>query len=266
MITRKTLSRRTMLRGAGTAIALPFFDAMAPALSAATGDIPRRALGKTGVDVSILCFGGAHWGRMEDDAEAIRVLHEAIDAGVTFFDNAWEYNGGRSEELMGRALQGRRQQVILMTKVCSHGRDKKVALQQLDDSLRRLKTDYLDLWQIHDGREACTADAAEIGDREHAAGHFLARELPVARLPGQCGQLHRDLDQRLSIGVPDDGNQKPGRRIDGDADIDVRHEAAADRLAVDLASAALTLVDTAWGTLLASCAALAAYWITSKFA
>ena len=55
-------------------------------------DIPRRALGKTGVDVSILCFGGAHWGRMEDDTEAIRVLHEAIDAGITFLDNAWEYN------------------------------------------------------------------------------------------------------------------------------------------------------------------------------
>ena len=77
-------------------------------------------------------------------------LAEAIDAGVTFLDNAWEYHGGRSEELMGKAIQGRRQQVVLMTKVCSHGRDKKVALQQLDESLRRLKTDYLDLWQIHE--------------------------------------------------------------------------------------------------------------------
>lgn len=121
-----------------------------PAASPATGDIPRRKLGKTGVEVSALCFGGAHWGRMESDAEAIRVLQEAIDAGVTFLDNAWEYNGGRSEELMGKAIQGRRSQVFLMTKVCSHGRDKKVALEQLDDSLRRLKTDYLDLWQIHE--------------------------------------------------------------------------------------------------------------------
>lgn len=137
---------------AGSILALGGSRGLAEALAppATTSEIPRRALGKTGVDVSILCFGGAHWGRMEDDAEAIRVLHEAIDAGVNFLDNAWEYNGGRSEELMGRALQGRRQQVILMTKVCSHGRDKKVALQQLDDSLRRLKTDYLDLWQIHE--------------------------------------------------------------------------------------------------------------------
>lgn len=116
----------------------------------ATGEIPRRKLGKTGVEVSVLCFGGAHWGRMDSEAEAIRVLHEAIDAGVTFLDNAWEYNGGRSEELMGKALQGRRSQVFLMTKVCSHGRDKTVALRQLHDSLRRLRTDYLDLWQIHE--------------------------------------------------------------------------------------------------------------------
>lgn len=112
--------------------------------------IPRRVLGKTGVEVSVLCFGGAHWGRMSTEAEAMRVLHEAIDAGVSFMDNAWEYNGGRSEEWMGKALQGRRHQVFLMTKVCSHGRDKKVAMQQLEESLRRLRTDYLDLWQIHE--------------------------------------------------------------------------------------------------------------------
>lgn len=118
--------------------------------SPVAGEIPRRKLGKTGVEVSALGFGGAHWGRMESDAEAIRLLQEAIDAGVTFLDNAWEYNGGRSEELMGKAIQGRRHNVFLMTKVCSHGRDKKVALQQLEDSLRRLKTDYLDLWQIHE--------------------------------------------------------------------------------------------------------------------
>ena len=118
--------------------------------STTTGEIPKRALGKTGVEVSVLCFGGAHWGRMSREAEAIRVLHEAIEAGVTFMDNAWEYNGGRSEEWMGKALQGRRHQVFLMTKVCSHGRDKKVAMQQLEESLRRLRTDYLDLWQLHE--------------------------------------------------------------------------------------------------------------------
>jgi len=152
-----SLNRRQLLKAfglLGSIVALGgtrgLADALEPARSSAAGEIPKRMLGKTGVQVSALCFGGAHWGRIEDDAEAIRILHEAIDAGVTFLDNAWEYNGGRSEELMGKALQGRRQQVFLMTKVCSHGRDKRVALQQLDESLRRLKTDYLDLWQIHE--------------------------------------------------------------------------------------------------------------------
>ncbi len=152
-----SLNRRQLLKALGvlgSMVALGgtrgLADALEPARLSATGEIPKRLLGKTGVQVSALCFGGAHWGRIEDDAEAIRILHEAIDAGVTFLDNAWEYNGGRSEELMGKALQGRRQQVFLMTKVCSHGRDKRVALQQLDESLRRLKTDYLDLWQIHE--------------------------------------------------------------------------------------------------------------------
>lgn len=152
-----SLNRRQLLKALGLLGSMVALDgtrglaaALEPARSSATGDIPKRMLGKTGVQVSALCFGGAHWGRIEDDAEAIRILQEAIDAGVTFLDNAWEYNGGRSEELMGKALQGRRQQVFLMTKVCSHGRDKRVALQQLDESLRRLKTDYLDLWQIHE--------------------------------------------------------------------------------------------------------------------
>ncbi|MEQ1655893.1 MAG: aldo/keto reductase [Nitrospira sp.] len=152
-----SLNRRQLLKALGvlgSMVALGgtrgLADALEPARSSVTGEIPKRLLGKTGVQVSALCFGGAHWGRIEDDAEAIRILQEAIDVGVTFLDNAWEYNGGRSEELMGKALQGRRQQVFLMTKVCSHGRDKRVALQQLDESLRRLKTDYLDLWQIHE--------------------------------------------------------------------------------------------------------------------
>ncbi len=65
-------------------------------------------------------------------------------------DNAWEYNNHRSEEWMGQALQGRRDKVFLMTKVCTHGRDHKVAMQQLEESLRRLRTDHIDLWQIHE--------------------------------------------------------------------------------------------------------------------
>jgi aryl-alcohol dehydrogenase-like predicted oxidoreductase len=150
------LGRRQMLKALGwlgSAMALKGPQGLAEAVTPRreTSDlVPRRALGKTGVKVSVLCFGGAHWGRMESETEATRVLHEAIDAGITFMDNAWEYNDGRSEEWMGKALQGRRHQVFLMTKVCSHGRNKHVAMRQLEESLRRLRTDYLDLWQIHE--------------------------------------------------------------------------------------------------------------------
>ncbi len=119
-------------------------------LRPAAGEMPRRPFGKTGIEVSALCLGGAHLGRAGSEAEAIRIVHEAVDAGLTFMDNAWEYHNGRAEELMGKALVGRRRQVFLMTKVCSHGRDKNVAMEQLEQSLQRLRTDYLDLWQIHE--------------------------------------------------------------------------------------------------------------------
>ncbi|HYH85208.1 MAG TPA: aldo/keto reductase [Pyrinomonadaceae bacterium] len=115
-----------------------------------SGEIPRRRLGRTGVEVSALALGGYHIALVKTEREAIRIVQEAIDAGLSFMDNAWEYHDGLSEELMGKAIKDRREQVFLMTKVCSHGRDKKTAMRQLEQSLRRLKTDYLDLWQIHE--------------------------------------------------------------------------------------------------------------------
>lgn len=112
--------------------------------------IPQRPLGRTGVNVAALGFGGYHLGLIKDEPEAIRLQHAAIDAGITFLDNAWEYHDGRSEELMGKAIKDRRDQVFLMSKVCTHGRDRHEALRQLEDSLRRLQTDHLDLWQVHE--------------------------------------------------------------------------------------------------------------------
>ncbi len=100
--------------------------------------------------VSALGLGGHAIGRIGNRRDAVRVVHAAVDAGVTFMDNAWEYHKGRSEEVMGEALVNRREQVFLMTKVCTHGRGKREAMRQLEQSLRRLKTDYLDLWQIHE--------------------------------------------------------------------------------------------------------------------
>jgi aryl-alcohol dehydrogenase-like predicted oxidoreductase len=95
-------------------------------------------------------MGGHHLGDLKTIGEAVRLVHEAIDGGVTFFDNCWEYYNGRTENWLGRALAGRRDKVFLMTKVCTHGRGKAVALEQLEGSLKRLKTDHLDLWQIHE--------------------------------------------------------------------------------------------------------------------
>ena len=116
----------------------------------ATDDIPLRPLGMTGVLVSALGLGGYHLGTIDSERSAIRLAHAAIDAGITFLDNAWEYHKGRSETLMGKAIADRRDRVFLMTKLCTHGRDAREAMRQLEQSLRRLKTDYLDLWQIHE--------------------------------------------------------------------------------------------------------------------
>jgi uncharacterized protein len=120
------------------------------ATNSGADQIPRRPLGKTREQVSIIGVGGYHLGTVQSSDLAIRLVQEAVDAGVTFFDNAWEYNDHRSEEWMGLGLQGRRDKVFLMSKVCTHGRDKKVAMQQLEESLTRLGTDHLDLWQIHE--------------------------------------------------------------------------------------------------------------------
>src|SRR3954470_19195566 len=112
--------------------------------------IAQRTFGQHHDRVSIIGLGGYHLGNAKNTTEAVRIVHEAIDAGVNFLDNAWEYHDGESEKRMGRAIADRRDSVFLMTKVCTHGRDAKVALRQLDESLKRLRTDHLDLWQIHE--------------------------------------------------------------------------------------------------------------------
>ena len=112
--------------------------------------IPTRPLGKTGLDVSILGLGGWHIRSIKDDAEAIKIMRTAIDEGITFFDNAWDYHDGAAEELMGKALAqgGYRDKVTLMTKVCA--RDGQGVRKQLEESLKRLQTDVIDVWQFHE--------------------------------------------------------------------------------------------------------------------
>jgi len=111
--------------------------------------IPLREFGKTGVKISALGLGGHHLGDAADEKTAIKIVREAVDGGITFFDNCWEYNRGKSENWMGKGLKGLRDKVFLMTKVCTHGRDATLGMQMLEESLRRLQTDHLDLWQIH---------------------------------------------------------------------------------------------------------------------
>lgn len=114
-----------------------------------TTEIPRRKLGSTGEEVTILGLGGAHISReFVSDDEADRIVRSAVDAGINFLDNSCGYGDGLSEERMGKALRGGcRDKVFLMTKF--DARDKAGALRQLDGSLKRLRTDHLDLWQLH---------------------------------------------------------------------------------------------------------------------
>ena len=123
-------------------------------IPASANGLPMRPLGRTGVNVSLMCLGGWHIGAgklgQPEEAEAIRMMHAAIDEGVNFFDNAWDYHDGYSEEVMGKALAmgGKRNKVFLMTKDCE--RDYEGSKRCLEDSLRRLQTDHLDLWQFHE--------------------------------------------------------------------------------------------------------------------
>ncbi|MFW6164238.1 MAG: aldo/keto reductase [Planctomycetota bacterium] len=116
-----------------------------------------RTLGRAGVKVSTLCLGCMNFGRPTDECESVRVIHQALDAGINFLDTANVYNDGISEQIVGKALQGHRDKVVLATKV--HGRmgdgpndrgnSRYHIMQQVEASLRRLQTDHIDLYQLH---------------------------------------------------------------------------------------------------------------------
>src|SRR6201993_924425 len=111
--------------------------------------IPYRALGSTGQNVSVIGLGGYHLGKQSDPADSIRIIRTGIDEGINFLDNCWDYNGGESEIRMGKALRdGYREKAFLMTKI--DGRTKTAAAVQLNESLRRLQTDRIDLLQFHE--------------------------------------------------------------------------------------------------------------------
>ena len=113
------------------------------------GDMLYRPLGNTGEQVSVLGLGGHHIGRPTDEQEAIRLIRSAIDHGMTFMDNCWDYHDGASEIRMGKALRdGYRAKAFVMTKI--DGRTKQEAAKQIEESLKRLQTDHIDLMQHHE--------------------------------------------------------------------------------------------------------------------
>jgi aryl-alcohol dehydrogenase-like predicted oxidoreductase len=113
-------------------------------------EMPYRTLGSTGERVSAIGLGDWHLGpKLVDKKTVINIVHAAVDRGINFLDNSWDYNDGESEERMGKALKdGYRDRVFLMTKI--DGRSRKAAARQLDESLKRLRTDRIDLVQHHE--------------------------------------------------------------------------------------------------------------------
>ena len=176
--------------------------------------IPLRKFGKHDVQISALGYGGHHLGDAPDEAAAVKLVRDAVDGGVTFFDNCWEYHRGKTEDWMGKGLKGVRDRVFLMTKVCTHGRDKEMAMRMLEESLRRLQTDHLDLWQIHG---VSFDNDPDLFIRKGGAAEALdqARKQGKARFVGFTGHKHPDIHLKmLATGFPFDAVQMPLNAFD----------------------------------------------------
>jgi len=142
------ISRRGFLGFAAASIFLAGADQQAPRTEFRNG-IPYRTLGRTREKVSLVGLGGYHLGQQAEPQESIRIIRAGLDEGVNFLDNCWDYNGGESEIRMGNALRdGYRQKAFLMSKI--DGRTKAAAASQINESLRRLQTDRIDLLQFHE--------------------------------------------------------------------------------------------------------------------
>jgi aryl-alcohol dehydrogenase-like predicted oxidoreductase len=212
---RRQFLHRAGVLGAAVASTAAQALAAVPVTNPGNGLLPRKPFGKTAEKVSILGIGGYTLGDAASLEDATRIVHEAIEAGVNFFDNAWEYQNHRSEEWMGKALKGKRDKVFLMTKVCTHGRGKAVGMKQLEESLKRLDTDHLDLWQVHE----CVYD----NDPDlHFAKDGVIEALDEAKKQGKVryvgftGHKHPDIHLKmLAHDYPFDSVQMPLNPFDG---------------------------------------------------
>lgn len=192
---RRDFLRTTAAAAAVTAVPRAPAQTPAPTRRPESPTMIYRELGRTGERVSAIGLGGFHIGKQSDPADSIRLIRSALDRGITFLDNCWDYNGGLSEVRMGQALRdGYRQRAFLMTKI--DGRDAKTAAQQIEQSLGRLQTDSIDLMQFH---ECIRLDDA---DRIFAPGGALeavlaARQAGKIRYIGFTG--HKDPSVHLRM-------------------------------------------------------------------
>lgn len=168
-----------------------------PAVALANAEMPMVTLGKSGLRVSRFCLGGFHMAKQGQE-NAVRIIHRAIELGVNFLDSAHKYHQGKSDEFYGAALQGGlRKKVILMSK--AEKRTKAEALAQLEDTLRRMRTDYLDLWQCHEVARHDEVDRI-FGPGGSLEAFVLAKKQGKVRHIGFTGHHDYTVHQRLLDG------------------------------------------------------------------
>ncbi len=195
---RREFLRKLGLTTAGLLLASSFGRGIA-AESARTDGIlvPKRKFGRHDEMIPTLAVGG-HALRLASDDEAARIIDTAIEVGATFLDNAWDYHGGQSEELMGKLIKDRRDQFFLMSKVCTHDNsdDYSMAMRMLEESLTRLRTDHLDLWQWH---AVATLDQVKKGfsSKGVVQALFDAKQQGKVRYIGFTG--HTEPDVHLAV-------------------------------------------------------------------
>ena len=173
-----------------------------------SASIATRPFGRHHEPVSMIGVGGGHLVRPSvSEADAVYLIRTAIDEGITFLDTAWDYGDGASERRFGKALAGRRNGVFLMTKVCA--RDRRTALEQLEESLRRLQTDHVDLWQFHECNYDNDPDWLSAPGGALEAG-MIAKETGKTRYLGFTGHKSPHiLRAMLDIDYPWDSCQLP---------------------------------------------------------
>lgn len=186
------MDRRTFARTVAAVLAglgIPSGARGAYPRSLPPSSLPTRRLGRTGLDVPILALGGHHVGRAESEAEARVLVETALEQGIRLFDNAESYQRGKAERWLGAALEGVRPDVLIMTKTHSpRDRSADSARRHLEGSLERLRTDYLDLWQLHSTKSVEDVDRAF---RPDGAMEYImrAREEGLVRFVGVTGHV-----------------------------------------------------------------------------